>query len=127
MNDYVVADSIVVFQVRVTIWEMAAAWLSVFVASFWQATKAVRKSRKVLGRWGTVLFVLLSTGLSRRDESEVGTWKDIDVGRQTGAGVSVRLSGGRVGSNSVRGGSGCGSHVSTDQRKVEVEGVVRGE
>jgi hypothetical protein len=55
----------VVFQVRATIWEMAAAWLSVFVVSCWQATKAVRKSGKVLGR-------LLSVGLSRRNESEVG-------------------------------------------------------
>jgi hypothetical protein len=127
VNDYVVSDSIVVFQVRATIWEMAATWLLVFVVSCWQATKAVRKSGKVLGRWGTLWFVLLSLGLSCRNECEVGTWKDIDVERQTGAGVSVSLSGGRVRSDSARGGSECGSHVSTDQRKVEVEGVVRGE
>jgi hypothetical protein len=127
VNDYVVSNSIVVFQVRATIWEMSAAWLSVFVVSCWQATKAVRKSRNVLGRWRTVWPVLLSVSLSCRNESEVGTWKDIDVERQTGAGVSITLSGGRVGSDSARGGSGYGSHVGTDQRKVEVEEAVRGE
>jgi hypothetical protein len=33
VNDYVLSDSIVVFQVRTTIWEMAAAFLSVLIVS----------------------------------------------------------------------------------------------
>jgi hypothetical protein len=33
VNDYIVFNSIVVFQVRATIWEMAAAFLSVLIVS----------------------------------------------------------------------------------------------
>jgi hypothetical protein len=33
VNDYIVSDSIMVFQVRATIWEIAAAFLSVLIVS----------------------------------------------------------------------------------------------
>jgi hypothetical protein len=33
VNDYIVSDSIVVFRMRATIWEMAAALLSVLIVS----------------------------------------------------------------------------------------------
>jgi hypothetical protein len=33
VNDWIDSDSIVVFQVRATIWEMAAAFLSVLIVS----------------------------------------------------------------------------------------------
>jgi hypothetical protein len=72
VNDYIVSDSIMVFRVRATIWEMAAAVLSVFVVLCWQPKKAVQKNGKVLGRWGSV-WVVLSVVLSLHNASKVGT------------------------------------------------------
>jgi hypothetical protein len=63
----------------------------------------VRRSVKVLGRWGMVWFVLLCVVLPRRNESGVGTWKDRDDRRRTGADVGVSLSGGGIVGGSMRG------------------------
>jgi hypothetical protein len=58
---------------------------------------------KVLGRCGVIRFVLRFMVLSRCNECRIGTWKDGDDGRRTGAGTDVRLGGGGILGGSVGG------------------------